>query len=111
MRKLHSLALWVALVGCIPGAYVPPVRPSENDPPVRPIPNQAADCEAAERNVAHCEGFGPSRGPDRVAGTADDISFGDVCRDIEIRDPELSLNPTCLAAAKTCDDAKACAGQ
>lgn len=80
----------------------------------RPLPPPVvvvgADCEAACATLVRlsCPGSEGSAGPDRIAGTDDDVSCSQACADLEA-EGVVPLHPECVAGATTCAEVDACA--
>jgi hypothetical protein len=99
---LGAVAVLVARCQIIP--------PDEPPKPPAPVLDAAPEaCEAACANLTRmrCEWAEPTPGQDDIVGTEDDGQCVDVCRAAE-GSPETTLNPSCIAAAGSCEEAEGC---
>lgn len=100
-------ALIMMTARCRP--IVPPAPPPDVDagPPIEPT--QPGDCSraCARLRELRCPWADDTPGDDGQLGTADDGICEGVCEAAE-RAPETSLNPRCVVAANSCEEADAC---
>jgi hypothetical protein len=107
---IRFLYLWLALelVFCARGCTITPFVPSEDTGDWGDA-GSPDDCSAACDNLSElgCEGAEGSPGPDEEFGTADDVACAEVCRSV-MEEGEVTMHPSCVAAATSCDEADAC---
>jgi hypothetical protein len=84
------------LLGCPPEPHVP-------DP--TPVPEDTEHCGAAERRLEELDCKDREGNPMWVNKRGE--RFGETCR-IAQEEARIFVNPKCIGAAKTCDEANAC---
>ena len=110
VMMIRFLYLWFLLLQffCIGGCTITPFIPTEDTDDWGDA-GSPDDCESACDNLSKlgCEGAEGSPGPDEEFGTEDDVACAEVCRSV-MEEGEVTMHPSCVAAATSCDEADAC---